>query len=73
MDLRINSIRVSSFGIVLVVIGLYVQSFYYEFMLRVIGVIAIIIGTLILAFILGAYIGKGKERYVKLYRGNYNV
>jgi len=73
MDFRINTFRVSSFGIVLVVIGLYVQSFYYDFMLRVIGVIAIIIGGLMLSFILGAYLGKGKERYVKLYRGEFNV
>ncbi len=68
-----DSERLACFGVIFLIIGLYVQSFYYEFMLRVIGVVTIIIGGLILAFILGAYLGKGKTEYDKLYRGNYNV
>ena len=68
-----DSERLACFAVIFLVIGLYVQSFYHEFMLRVIGVVTIIIGGLILAFILGAYLGRGKIEYDKLYRGNYNV
>lgn len=64
--------RIACFAVIFVVAGLYLQSFA-DFMIRVMGAIMIIFGSLILAFILGAYIGRGKERYVKLYRGEFNV
>ncbi len=67
-----DSERLACFGVIFLIFGLYLQSFA-DFMIRVMGAIMIILGSLILAFILGAYLGQGKERYVKLYRGHYNV
>ncbi len=67
-----DSERLACFGVIFIVFGLYLQSFG-DFMIRVMGAIMIIFGSLILAFILGAYLGRGKIEYDKLYRGNYNV
>lgn len=67
-----DSERLACFGVIFIIFGLYLQSFD-DFMVRVMGAIMIVFGVLILAFILGAYLGRGKTEYDKLYRGNYNV
>ncbi len=67
-----DSERLACFGVIFLIIGLYLQSFG-DFMIRVMGAIMIILGSLILAFIFGAYLGRGKIRYDKLNRGRFNV
>jgi len=63
--------RIEWLGIVLITFGLYVQSFY-DFIIRVMGAIMIVIGVLVLAFILGAKLGEGKIRY-ELYNKNSGI
>lgn len=64
MDIQRLILRIEWFGILFVVTGLYLQSFY-DFVIRVIGAIMIIIGGSVLAFILGTKLGEGKDDYDK--------
>ena len=62
MDSKGLIFRIEWLGIVLITFGLYLQSFY-DFVIRVMGAIMIVIGVLVLAFILGAKLGEGKINY----------
>jgi len=55
-------LRAEWFATIFVVIGLYLQSFY-DFVIRVVGAVMILIGGSVLAFILGAKLGEGKNEY----------
>ena len=62
MDSKGLIFRIEWLGIVLITFGLYLQSFY-DFVIRVMGAIMIVIGYLVLEFILGAKLGEGKINY----------
>ena len=62
MDSKRLVFRAEWLGIILITFGLYLQSFY-DFVIRVMGAIMIVIGVLVLAFILGAKLGEGKINY----------